>query len=126
MEADVSHDRLKKRTRRIQWSALAGLASSGAIALISIFSAPITINYLGKDLYGLWAIITSFLIWVQLLDFGILNGLTNALSEAFGRDDYSTVQSYICTSFLTTALISALGIVFWVLGSLYLPWSDVI
>src|SRR5690349_24921145 len=117
MEADVSHDRLKKRTRRIQWSALAGLASSGAIALISIFSAPITINYLGKDLYGIWAIITSFLTWAQLFDFGILTGLTNALSEAFGRDDYESARSYISTSFLTTTIISLFGVILWVAGS---------
>src|SRR5690348_15172532 len=107
--SNLSYDRSKKRSIRLKWSAAVGLCSSGAIAIISIFSAPITINYLGKDLYGIWAIITSFLIWAQLFDFGILNGLTNALAEAFGRDDYKAAQSYICTTFLTTTLISIAG-----------------
>jgi O-antigen/teichoic acid export membrane protein len=65
-------------------------------------------------------------LWAQLFDFGILNGLTNALGEAFGRDDYSSAQSYICTSFLTTAIISILGIVLWIVASLYVPWSHFI
>ncbi len=121
--SNLSFDRAKRRSIRLKWSALAGLCSSGAIAVISIFSAPITINYLGKDLYGIWAIITSFLIWAQLFDFGILNGLTNALAEAFGRDDYQAAQSYICTTFLTTTLISVAGLILWIFGSLYFPWS---
>ncbi len=121
-----SIDRTASRTKRITWSALSGLASSGAIAIISIFSAPITINYLGKDLYGIWVIITSFLLWAQLFDFGILNGLTNALSEAFGRDDFTSAQRYICTSFVATAFISALGMITWVLLSYKIPWQNFI
>lgn len=123
MGSDLSQIRSERRSKRIQWSAMSGLVSSGVIACISIFSAPITINYLGKDLYGLWSIITSFLVWAQLLDFGILNGLTNALSEAFGRDDYPAAQNYICISFLITSLISAAGIILWIIGSFYVPWS---
>jgi O-antigen/teichoic acid export membrane protein len=124
--SDLSHERSKKRTKRIKWSAFAGLASSCVIAFVSIFSAPITINYFGKDLYGIWAIISSFFMWAQLFDFGILNGLTNALSEAFGQDDYLSAQNYISTSFIATALIGCLGFVLWITGTLHFPWSHFI
>lgn len=121
-----SNERSKKRIRRIQWSALSGLASSGAVALVSIFSAPITINYLGKDLYAIWVLITSFTIWAQLFDFGILNGLTNALAEAFGRDDYESAQKYINTSFAAAAAISVVGIAAWMWISSHIPWQKFI
>lgn len=117
-------ERAEKRSKRIKWSAIAGLVSSGTVACVSFFSAPITINYLGKDLYGVWVIITSFLFWAQLFDFGILNGLTNALSEALGKDDYESARSYISTAFLITLLISSLGIVVWCAVSLHIPWSQ--
>jgi len=120
--SNLSHERSHRRSRRLKWSALTGLFCSGAIAFISIFSAPITINYLGKDLYGIWAIITSFLTWAQLFDFGILNGLTNALSEALGRDDFIAARRYISTSFLATTLISIVGIIIWTIGSLHVSW----
>lgn len=117
-------DRVQRRERGIRWGALTSFGSSATIALCSLFSTAISLNYLGKELYGIWAIVTSFFVWLQFFDFGLLSGLTNALSEAFGRDDYDAARSYISTSFCVSALITVLGIPAWVVFSLYAPWSE--
>lgn len=116
-------DRVQRRERGIRWGALTSFGSSASIALCSLFSTAISLNYLGKELYGVWAIITSFFVWLQFFDFGLLSGLANALSEAFGRDDYDAARSYISTSFCVSALISGLGIPAWIAFSLHAPWS---
>lgn len=116
-------DRIEKRERGIRWGAATSLLSSVAIALCSLFSVSMSLNYLGKELYAVWAIITAFFIWLQFFDLGLLSGLTNALTEALGRDDYDAAKSYISTSFFITALIGVLGIPLWIYFSLYAPWD---
>jgi O-antigen/teichoic acid export membrane protein len=116
-------DRIRRRERGIRWGAVTSVGSSASIALCSLFSTAMSLNYLGKELYGVWAIITSFFVWLQFFDFGLLSGLTNALSEAFGRDDYDAARSYISTSFCVSALISGLGIPAWIAFSLHAPWN---
>jgi len=116
-------DRVRRRERGIRWGVLTSFGSSASIALFSLFSTAISLNYLGKELYGIWAIVTSFFVWLQFFDLGLLSGLTNALCEAFGRDDYEAAQQYISTSFCASALISGLGIPVWIAFSLQAPWS---
>ena len=116
-------NRVKSRERGIRWGAATSLMSSASIALCSLFSVSISLNYLGKELYAIWAIITAFFIWLQFFDLGLLSGLTNALTEAFGREDYSAAKSYISTSFFVSALIAAIGIPFWIYFSLSAPWD---
>lgn len=119
-----AEQRADDRLRHLRWGALCGLAVTFAIALISIFSASMTINYLGKEDYGIWAIITAFFLWVQFFDFGIMNGLTNALSEAFGRDDYFAAQKYISTAFAATLFLSLIGVVVSLCLCARLPWQN--
>ncbi len=40
-----------------------------------------SIGYLGKEAYGLWVLLSSVLVWTELFDFGLTNGLRNKLSE---------------------------------------------
>ena len=107
----------------MRWGAFSGLASNGVVALLSLFSASLTIHYLGKEAYGLWVIATSFLVWAQLFDFGLLNGITNALSEAFGRDDYSAARRYVSTAFVATLCLSLCGLILWCYFPLRIPWD---
>lgn len=116
-------NRVARRERGIRWGAATSLMSGASIALCSLFSVSISLNYLGKELYALWAIITSFFIWLQFFDLGLLSGLTNALTEAFGREDFSSAKSYISTSFFVSALISLIGIPLWIYFALQSPWD---
>ena len=44
-------------------------------------------RYLGAERYGVWATVASIAVWINLLDLGIANSLTNAISCAFARQD---------------------------------------
>lgn len=98
----VSYDRY----RRIIFSSIAGSAGKFSIALIGLITIPLVINHLGKDQYAVWMIISSLIIWMQLADFGVGNGLTNALSEANGRDDTNAAVGYLSTALITMCLLS--------------------
>ncbi len=66
------------------WSGAAARLLSAALTLVSL---PLAVRYLGAERYGVWATITTTVVWINLLDLGIANTLTNHISRAYALDD---------------------------------------
>lgn len=105
-ETVTAHGRSQERYRRILWITASGLATRIATAAVGLISVPLALSYFGKEKYGLWATITSFVAWTSLFDFGIVNSLVNALSEANGKDDREAARSYVSTAFFLLLAVS--------------------
>lgn len=116
--------RSKERYRLIVLSSASSLAVKLITSLIGLVTVPLTINYLGKEQFGLWMVVSSLVVWLQLADFGVVNGLTNALAEAHGRDDTEAANSYISTAFTATFFIALFCLPLMILLALWLPWED--
>jgi O-antigen/teichoic acid export membrane protein len=91
--------------------------SGGAVrvlgSLLTLISLPLAVRYLGADRYGVWATITTTAVWINLLDFGIANTLTNAISRAYAHDDkVAAARSFTNALVLTTGLSALVGAVF--------------
>ncbi len=111
------------RNRRIIFSSIAGATGKFSVALIGLITIPLVINHLGKDQYAVWMIISSLIIWMQLADFGVGNGITNALSEANGRDDINAAVGYLSTAFIAMCLLSISLMPLIYLGYKYISWG---
>src|SRR5271169_5254042 len=98
-ETTTAQGRSQERYRRILWITASGLATRAATMAVGLVSIPLALSYFGKQKYGLWATITSFVAWTSLFDFGIVNSLVNALSEANGKDDHEAAKGYVSTAF---------------------------
>lgn len=115
-----------ERNRRLVWSALGSVICKGVTAFVGVISVPMVIHAFGKEQYGLWMIVSSLVVWMQLADFGVTNGLTNALSEAFGRDDLESARGYIQAALLVTVGLCLTAIpLFWILFGL-LDWGSLL
>jgi len=117
--------RSNERYRRAAWTAMsAGMAR--AIALLASFiSVPLTFSYLGTEKYGLWMVLLSIIAAMGFADLGIGNGLVNAISEAYGKDNRPLVREYLTSAlvllfFVAMALASAGAIAF-----PFVPWMRV-
>jgi O-antigen/teichoic acid export membrane protein len=122
---DTSTDvgRSHERYRLIALSSFSSLLSKFIISLIGLVSVPFTINYLGKEQFGLWMVVSSLVVWAQLADFGISNGLLNALAEAHGREDRKASISYISTAILFLTIIAFIFLIPMVFLSHWIPWG---
>lgn len=118
--------RSHERYRLIALSGSSSLLSKFIIAFISLISVPLTINYLGKEAFGLWMVVSSLVVWLQLTDFGIGNGLVNALAEANGRNDKTAACSYFSTTFYSISGITLILAVPVVIIALFVPWDKAI
>ena len=74
--------------------------------LTSLVIVPITINYLNKEVYGIWMTITSILYWITTFDIGLGNGMRNYLAEALATNDTKLGKKYISTTMLLLSLIA--------------------
>ena len=53
---------------------------------LTLVSLPLAVRYLGAERYGVWATITTTVVWINLLDLGIANTLTNSISRAYALE----------------------------------------
>ena len=85
------------------FSGTAARVLSSGLALISL---PLAVRYLGAERYGVWATVTTTAVWVNLLDLGIANTLTNHISRAFALDDKRSAASYFTNALALTGGIA--------------------
>lgn len=118
---DVSTEsgRSRERYRRVALTTVTSTIARGLAALTAVLAVPLTLHYLGKERYGLWMTISSTAAMLAFADFGIGNGLLNAVSEAHGRRDQQAARTFVSSAFfLLTAVAAALIAAF----TLAYPW----
>lgn len=101
MEQNVSSLRYGRILKAVFSGTAARVLSSG-LALIAL---PLAVRYLGAERYGVWATVTTTAVWINLLDLGIANTLTNHISHAYALDDKRSAARYF-----TNALVLTCGI----------------
>ena len=98
------------RTRggRIIAAASSGAAARGLSALASIVSIPLAVRYLGTERFGVWATITSTVVFLNLLDLGIASTLTNHVAHSYARGEREYAARYTTNALALTVSV-ALG-----------------
>jgi O-antigen/teichoic acid export membrane protein len=99
---------LASRYGRIAKAVSSGAATRLLSAAITLVSLPLAVRYLGAERYGVWATITTTVVWINLLDLGIANTLTNSISRAYALDDKTSPGRYFTNALLVTGTIAAM------------------
>lgn len=86
--------------------------------LVWFLLTPFILGELGATLYGLWALVASFLAYGALLDFGVNGAVVKYVAEHRARGDSEQASSLIAT---TLWIYLAIGVAVLVLGSLAAP-----
>lgn len=124
---DVSTEqgRSQERLRRVAVTALSSAFAKAIGIATTLISVPLTIGYLGEERYGVWMTISTVSALLAFADFGIGNGLINAISQADGKDDCELARVYVSsTFFMLLSLAALLGGTFAVAYS-HVPWNRV-
>jgi O-antigen/teichoic acid export membrane protein len=101
------------RHRRLLKAVSSGAAAKLLTGAVSLFTLPLAVRYLGAQRYGVWATITTTAVWINLLDLGIANTLTNEISRAYALNDKESARRYFTNALLVTSLAAAsVGLLF--------------
>lgn len=93
---------------------------------VSFVMVPITIGYLDKTRYGLWAALSSMLAWFFIFDIGIGNGLKNKYIELKAKGDMLSVKEYVSTAYAIFAVLCLLIAVVFICFNSYVNWSKIL
>ncbi len=74
---------------------------------IIIFITPFIIRHVGKEEFGIWALVGVISSYAQLSDFGITESLIKFMAEYKARNDHHQLNRLINTAFTAYVLISA-------------------
>jgi O-antigen/teichoic acid export membrane protein len=118
--------RSRERYRLIGLAGTTSIVAKGFASLLGVISVSLAIGYLGKQQFGLWMVVNSLVVWMQLADFGVSNGLVNALAEAYGKNDKQAACAYVATSLFFLTIISLITVAPFILSYIYLPWGKVL
>ncbi len=99
----------QSRFGRIVKAVSSGAAARLLSAGLTLLSLPLAVRYLGAERYGIWATITTTVVWINLLDLGIANTLSNSISRAYALDDKISAARYFTNALLVSASIATIA-----------------
>jgi O-antigen/teichoic acid export membrane protein len=79
--------------------------------VISFIAVPLALTYMGKERFGIFQIILTFLSWASIANLGVGNGLRNKISEYLGNNRENEIRGVIGTAFSIALTISLILLV---------------
>ena len=93
------------RSALIRKNILAGFAIKAWSALTVLLTVPLTLQCLGIYENGIWLTISSILVWIDMLDIGLGNGLRNQLTIDLAHNDMQRARQTVSSTFAMLAFI---------------------
>ena len=125
LETATEGGRSKERLRRAALTMIAAGAAKAIGLLTSLVSVPLTYRYLGAERYGIWMVLISIIAAMGFADLGIGNGLMNAISEAYGKDERRLAREHVTSALVLMLCIAAFLTVAGSISYPFLPWLRV-
>jgi O-antigen/teichoic acid export membrane protein len=101
------------------------LLARGVTVGLGLVTLPLTSHYLGRERFGLWLALGSFIAWMAIADLGLANSLINALSTADGKDDRQAARQAVASAFWLVTAIAAAVISICLSVAPFVPWPRV-
>lgn len=114
-----------ERIRKATLTTLTSIISKVISTVVGLITVPLTLNYLGIERYGLWMTISSIIMMLVFADFGLGNGLVNALSIANGNNDKKTAQKSVSSVFFMLCVISIAFLIIFVILFNHINWNNI-
>lgn len=116
----------RSRTKALVWGIATGLGSRLLMLIAPLLTIPVTLSYLGAEVFGFWMVIVSITSMAMFADLGLGNGLLTCLGRASAERDYAKSKVLISTAYLTLAGVSLLILAsVWLLVP-HLDWASVL
>jgi O-antigen/teichoic acid export membrane protein len=95
--------------RRAAGATFLGMGATVAITVAQAFILiPLALKHLGASLYGAWLGAFELLVWIQLLDCGIPNLMTQRIAAALGGGDTSAASRWAMTGMTWIVVLAGL------------------
>lgn len=116
-------DHGRRRLLRAGATGIATIVSRGIAVGVGLLTLPFASRYLGKERFGVWLTLSSFLTWVVVADLGLANSLINQLSHADGREDSQAARQFVASAFWMLVVVAIVLMMVSLPIALLIPWA---
>jgi len=98
-------------TKRIVAGTAVTYLNTGISLLCNLILVPMYLYHLGKEQYGLWLVILSFVSYLGFSNFGITQSVSNFVASKNAEKDHEAINSIVATGFWLYVIIVALAMI---------------
>jgi O-antigen/teichoic acid export membrane protein len=91
------------RTKALVLGIFTGLGSRVLVLAAPLLTIPVTLRYLGPELFGFWMTIASITAMAMFADLGLGNGLLTRLAAYAANRNFSAAKTLISTAYVSLA-----------------------
>jgi O-antigen/teichoic acid export membrane protein len=114
----MTNMRLPVRFRR---NVATNYANRGVSTLVALLITPVLAHGLGKEQYGIWVLVTSLSLYVDVLDIGVSAATIKYVAEYHTLGNVDRVRRAICTAFIVLIPAGVAALVIGVVLSHFYP-----
>jgi O-antigen/teichoic acid export membrane protein len=103
-EPDETASRARSLPRSFRRSALANYANAGISIILAIVVTPVLVRGLGKEAYGTWTLVTSSVVYFNLLQLGFGQSTVRFVAEAQAVGDLARARRLVSTSIVALSI----------------------
>lgn len=94
-----------ERDKSIIRNTILNYSLRGFVYLFTFLSVPLSLNFLGKERYGIFETLLTMLSWASLANLGLGHGLRNKISYALAEDNNNLIKHLIGATFFLSAMV---------------------
>ena len=123
-DTSTMEGRSQERHRRALMTGSVSTIARTVQICTSLITVPLTLRYLGNERFGLWMTISSVLAMASFADFGVGNGVLNAVAKCFGKDDLQGIRRAVSSGFVILSITAALLLLSFFLIYPFVSWAN--
>ena len=110
--SDAPADRLPGLPARFRRNVFSNYATTASTVIVNIVAIPLLARGLGDTRFGIWVLVGSVLLYLELLEFGFGTATVKCVAESYAKGDTERVRRTLATSFwvLSVPGLTALAI----------------
>jgi O-antigen/teichoic acid export membrane protein len=124
-DTTTDEGRAKERHRHIAWTSVTAATAKTATVLTMLISVPLTLGYLGPEQFGMWMTISAVIAMLGFADFGLSNGVLNAVAHASGRNADEEIHDIISNGLFMLFIIGTAILLAFAACYTRIPWPSV-
>lgn len=128
----MEHDHFRKNRANSRREKIIKTVSSGLLAKIinigvSLMIVPMSLSYLGKEQYGLWVTVSSFVGMLSFMDGGAGNAVLNMVAHASGSgSNQQELKKIVSTAFFGLTALAMMGCLLFFVVFPYVSWGKLL
>lgn len=114
------------RNRRLTSGIVTSVVSRGISALVPFVMIPLTLDYLGTEMYGLWMAVTALTGMAAFADLGLGNGLMTKLAPCYASNDHRSARTHVSNAYGIVGLVAGALLILLVATAGVVPWQTLL